>query len=556
MKKILLFALTFVAFSATSFSQKSDWRIHPDDAEYKICGNFQTTFIDTGDPIYRLTEVNPVGFLFPIHDKYYGGQTNHGNIFFTFDSVTFVGSPDLDNVALWTYDETLNKWVADIETEKSVSMIDQEMTVMLVLDCSSSLQRKSSNGLDDVKNSAKSFIDVMLNASKTGNIHIGIIGFSSMKETRQLAMQPLTSSSAKEMKNFINSFEQGNGTALYKSFEDAIDITKEYVKQLNNFAGSAIVTFTDGLDNGSNNFAKRIGSKQMYFKYLQEEVLDQTIGDYPFQSYTIFVPGGDDVKDPAVEKKIIEELKILAKQDKHFFVVDKTSELDHQFRLIANSLIENWKSLSCFISSGHNGKVCWTFGKQSGKKDGAPSLLGLNLGVGALMGICSMDYLNGYETIKKGIGADFQLGFDFAYPIKDNFALGFYISAGAGFAEIYSWNNYVLYNYNEYYRSFYYRSFVYKLSTGLLMEFGDLKDKPFVLGISPCLGFGTWEWQWRIHMIPIELRFGRVFSNNWYVMGECVLNAAGFEFGDYALYIEPSIRVGYNFGNKKYPHKK
>ena len=547
MKKILLFALTFVAFSAPSFSQKSDWRIHPDDAEYKICGNFQTTFIDTGDPIYKLTEVNPVGFLFPIHDKYYGGQTNHGNIFFTFDSVTFVGSPDLDNVALWTYDETLNKWVADIETEKSVSMIDQEMTVMLVLDCSSSLQRKSSNGLDDVKNSAKSFIDVMLNASKTGNIHIGIIGFSSMKETRQLAMQPLTSSSAKEMKNFINSFEQGNGTALYKSFEDAIDITKEYVKQLNNFAGSAIVTFTDGLDNGSNNFAKRIGSKQMYFKYLQEEVLDQTIGDYPFQSYTIFVPGGDDVKDPAVEKKIIEELKILAKQDKHFFVVDKTSELDHQFRLIANSLIENWKSLSCFISSGHNGKVCWTFGKQSGKKDGAPSLLGLNLGVGAHLGTCSSGgYVN--EPIKKGAGIDFQFGFDFAYPIKDNFALGFYISAGAGFAEIYTWYNDVLFQA--------YRSSVYKLSAGLLMEFGNLRKNPFVLGISPCAGFGEWDHMWGLTMIPIELRFGRVFSNNWYLMGECVLNVDGFNGGYYVFYIEPSIRVGYNFGNKKYPHKK
>ena len=547
MKKILLFALTFVAFSAISFSKENDWRIHPDDAEYKICGNFQTTFIDTGDPIYKLTEVNPVGFLFPIHDKYYGGQTNHGNIFFTFDSVTFVGSPDLDNVALWTYDETLNKWVADIETEKSVSMIDQEMTVMLVLDCSSSLQRKSSNGLDDVKNSAKSFIDVMLNASKTGNIHIGIIGFSSMKETRQLAMQPLTSSSAKEMKNFINSFEQGNGTALYKSFEDAIDITKEYVKQLNNFAGSAIVTFTDGLDNGSNNFAKRIGSKQMYFKYLQEEVLDQTIGDYPFQSYTIFVPGGDDVKDPAVEKKIIEELKILAKQDKHFFVVDKTSELDHQFRLIANSLIENWKSLSCFISSGHNGKVCWTFGKQSGKKDGAPSLLGLNLGVGAHLGTCSSGgYVN--EPIKKGAGIDFQFGFDFAYPIKDNFALGFYISAGAGFAEIYTWYNDVLFQA--------YRSSVYKLSAGLLMEFGNLRKNPFVLGISPCAGFGEWDHMWGLTMIPIELRFGRVFSNNWYLMGECVLNVDGFNGGYYVFYIEPSIRVGYNFGNKKYPHKK
>lgn len=539
MKKILLFALTFVAFSATSFSQKSDWRIHPDDAEYKICGNFQTTFIDTGDPIYKLTEVNPVGFLFPIHDKYYGGQTNHGNIFFTFDSVTFVGSPDLDNVALWTYDETLNKWVADIETEKSVSMIDQEMTVMLVLDCSSSLQRKGSNGLDDVKNSAKSFIDVMLNASKTGNIHIGIIGFSSMKETRQLAMQPLTSSSAKEMKNFINSFEQGNGTALYKSFEDAIDITKEYVKQLNNFAGSAIVTFTDGLDNGSNNFAKRIGSKQMYFKYLQEEVLDQTIGDYPFQSYTIFVPGGDDVKDPAVEKKIIEELKILAKQDKHFFVVDKTSELDHQFRLIANSLIENWKSLSCFISSGHNGKVCWTFGKQSGKsktkKEDVSSLLGLNVGVGVPYG---WYYWTRYTEFWRGIGLNFQLGFDFAYPIKDNFALGCYVSAGAGF--VYCEDNPL-----GYIRT--YTSYGCRISAGILMEFGDLRESPFILGISPVAGFGESS---MLVLLPIEVRFGRVFSNNWYVMGELAISSIDY------FYIEPSIRVGYNFGNKKYPHKK
>ena len=132
MKKILLFALTFFAFSAISFSQKKDWRIHPDDAEYKIYGNFQTTFTDAGEPLYELTEVTPVGLLFPIQDKYYGGQTNHGNIFFNFDSITFAGSPDLDNIALWTYDETLDKWIADVETGKSVSITTQEMTVMKV----------------------------------------------------------------------------------------------------------------------------------------------------------------------------------------------------------------------------------------------------------------------------------------------------------------------------------------------------------------------------------------------------------------------------------------
>ena len=542
MKKILLFALTFFAFSANSFSQENDWRIHPDDAEYKIYGNFQTTFTETGEPLYELTEVTPVGLLFPIQDKYYGGQTNRGNVFFNFDSITFAGSPDLDNIALWTYDETLDKWIADVETGKSVSMISQEMTVMLVLDCSSSLQRKGSNGLDDVKQSAISFIDVMLNASENGNIHIGIIGFSSMKATRQLAMQPLTSSSAEMMKTFINSFEQGNGTALYKSFDDAVDITKEYVKKLNNYAGSAIVTFTDGLDNGSINIAKRIGSKQSYFKYLQEDVLQQTIGGYPFQSYTIFVPGGDDIKDPSVETKIIEELRILAKQDHHstdhFFRVNSTKELDNQFRSIANSLIGNWNSLSCFISLGQNGKVCWTFGKQSGKsktkKEDAPLLLGLNMGVGVPHG---WYYWTRYTEFWRGIGLNFQLGFDFAYPIKDNFALGCYVSAGAGF--VYCENNPFGYITS-------YTSYGYRISAGILMEFGDLRESPFILGISPLVGFGESN---ILVLMPIEVRFGRVFSNNWYVMGELAISSID------DFYLEPSIRVGYNFGNKKYPNK-
>lgn len=542
MKKILLFALTFFAFSANSFSQDNDWRIHPDDAEYKIYGNFQTTFTETGEPLYELTEVTPVGLLFPIQDKYYGGQTNRGNVFFNFDSITFAGSPDLDNIALWTYDETLDKWIADVETGKSVSMISQEMTVMLVLDCSSSLQRKGSNGLDDVKQSAISFIDVMLNASENGNIHIGIIGFSSMKATRQLAMQPLTSSSAEMMKTFINSFEQGNGTALYKSFDDAVDITKEYVKKLNNYAGSAIVTFTDGLDNGSINIAKRIGSKQSYFKYLQEDVLQQTIGGYPFQSYTIFVPGGDDIKDPSVETKIIEELRILAKQDHHstdhFFRVNSTKELDNQFRSIANSLIGNWNSLSCFISLGQNGKVCWTFGKQSGKsktkKEDAPLLLGLNMGVGVPHG---WYYWTRYTEFWRGIGLNFQLGFDFAYPIKDNFALGCYVSAGAGF--VYCENNPFGYITS-------YTSYGYRISAGILMEFGDLRESPFILGISPLVGFGESN---ILVLMPIEVRFGRVFSNNWYVMGELAISSID------DFYLEPSIRVGYNFGNKKYPNK-
>lgn len=534
MKKSLLSTLIMLLFSVMSFAQGAgDWRIHPDDAEYKIYGHFETTFTNNGNVSYELTEVKPVGLSFPVQKKYFGGHTTGGNVFFTFDHVKYQGNPDFDNIALWTYDDVLGKWVADVETgkEEGAATNTNEMTVMLVLDCSASL---GSNGLEDVKSSAKSFIDVMLKGSQSGNIHIGIIGFSSMQKTKTLPMQPLTGYSAEDMKSFIDSFEQGNGTALYKSFDAAVDITQEYVKRLDKFAGSAIVTFTDGLDNGSNNFEKRIGSKQAYFKYIQDEVLNQSIGGFPYQSYTIFVPGGSDVKDNAVKDKIVRELKIIAKEEGRYFTVNNTAELDRQFKSIAKSLIDSWKVLSCFISAGQNGKVCWTFGKKYVQpvveKSDAPLLLGLNGGLGIPMefGECL------------GAGLDFHLGFDFAYPLTDRFALGAYLSVGGGFTagEYYSY-------YSNYYD--YYFGGVFKFSAGLLMEFGDLNDRPFMLGISPCAGF---EFTYGTYTVPIELRFGRVLANDWYMMGELVM---GFGYG---TYLEPAIRVGYNFGNNVYPRKK
>ena len=521
MKKSLLCALLWLLCSAMSFAQGAgDWRIHPDKAEYKIEGYFETTFTADCQVSYELTNVKPTGLSFPILSKYIGGHTKGGNVYFTFDHVKSAGTPDLDNIALWTYDEILGKWVADVETGKEEGNVQstKEMTVMLVLDCSSSLMRNGSNGLDDVKNSAKSFID-RLYESRVGNIHIGIIGFSSMRETQSLSIQPLNYYSSLEMKSFIDSFKQGNGTALYKSFDDAIDLTQEYVKTLEKFAGAAIVTFTDGLDNGSNNFEKRIGSKQAYFKYIQDEVLSTLIGGYPFQSYTIFVPGGNDVKDPAVERKIIGELKTLAKQDGHFFYVQNMSDLNSKFGEIAKSLIDSWKVVSCFISAGQNGKVCWAFGKEVRpiKKEN-PYLIGVDLGVGIPI----------YDEYADA-GLDFQLGLDFAYPLTNKFALGCYMSAGGGFCLC--------------------MDGLYKFSAGILMELGDLHDRPFLLGFGPCLGYGYTDWP---EFLPFEFRFGRVFSNNWYMMGEIVCGVPFY--GDY--YIEPAIRIGYNFGHKTYSRKR
>ena len=94
--------------------------------------------------------------------------------------------------------------------------------------------------------------------------------------------------------------------------------------------------------------------------------------------------------------------------------------------------------------------------------------------------------------------------------------------------------------YNEYDKY----SAVIKLSAGLLMEFGDINNKPFILGIGPGTGLGYVDMDL---VLPIEFRFGRQFSNNWYIMGELVY---GVSLAKETRCIEPAIRVGYNFGHK------
>jgi hypothetical protein len=157
-----------------------------------------------------------------------------------------------------------------------------------------------------------------------------------------------------------------------------------------------------------------------------------------------------------------------------------------------------------------------TFAQHNGLK-------GLNVGVGVPFECYDL----------KAAGADLHIGFDRAYPISDQFALGFYLSGGGGVLGAF-------HPYNEYDRVY----SMIKLSAGLMMEIGDLDDKPFLLGVSPCLGVGLLDMDL---VLPIEIRFGRVL-NNWYVMGELTY---GCSLAHETVGFEPCIRVGYNFGNKK-----
>ena len=132
-----------------------------------------------------------------------------------------------------------------------------------------------------------------------------------------------------------------------------------------------------------------------------------------------------------------------------------------------------------------------------------------------------------------GAGLTANIGYDCAYTINDRFALGFYLTGGGGF-----WGEFRKYSNVDHFHV------AFRLTAGLMMQIGDPKAKPWLLGVAPCTGFGLYDHD---VVLPVELRFGKFINDRWYIMGELTYHAS---LAAETVTIEPAIRVGYHFGRK------
>ena len=132
-----------------------------------------------------------------------------------------------------------------------------------------------------------------------------------------------------------------------------------------------------------------------------------------------------------------------------------------------------------------------------------------------------------------GMGLSANIGYDCAYPVNDKFALGFYLIGGFGF-----WSEFDKYsNIDDAHVTF-------RLATGLMMQIGNPQDKPWLLGVAPCTGFGLYDADM---VLPVEVRFGKFITDRWYIIGELTYHVS---LTNETACIEPAIRIGYNFGRK------
>lgn len=415
-------------------------------ADYFIKGYLSIERGDDGKPVYKLSDIQRRGISFDDPGTMMmGEETPHEDVMFQFTHYTtdYVGgiTTPLD---FWRYDESINEWQPDVETRQGNAGVQEKksMVLMLVLDCSSSLQ----NDFSFVQEAAKAFIKSMLDASGKGNVKIGIVCFSKISETQLFPITSLTGDSYHDMCRFINSRSVQNGTALYYAMDKAIDVMESYcnnsIPANEPLSAAMMVTFTDGLDQTSRDEGKGIYTADDYYIELQRKMKSKRFSGVTLQSKMRGVRGVDIATEAQLGKfrKIGESLA-------DFKLLNNVSELGQEFQYIAKSLIDEWVVLNCFVPNSFKGRVAWTYPSKKQivvEKPKEPRKKGkLFFGLNAGLGLCN-DYVHGYENYqyeyggsvyedtyyRDQLGLPITGGIDLAFPIGRTVNLGLFGSLG------------------------------------------------------------------------------------------------------------------------------
>lgn len=494
MKKItLLCALIYVFIGAMNVLAQGD---NPLAYPYYIYGEQEIT--GRNSSVLRNVQYNGFSTNIPVGGTNYGARNTAEKIVYQFDSIRTNPYLDITGKTLTYWRKLENgEWITDIEAGNGTAThrSDQFACFTLILDCSKSLGQSFSY----VKQAALDFIDEMYSASNVGNIHIGIVCFSTMNDTQIFPITSLTESSRLQMRTFIaKQSNQRQATSMYYAIDKGIQELSAHIKGLNpkKFEGAHVITFTDGLDNTSqleNKF-----SLAKVSSHVKEELTTTSFHGKLIDSWVVGSQG-EDVKDGQLDM-MKSQLSALASNPDQFFFLEDVSMLERIFRQIANGLTKRWLSWVCTSALNHDGGVCWTLGEVPVIKE-EPKLKKKHmlLGVHYAAGISCLSY----ASLKTGIGLDFS------YPITYRFGLGAYFSGGYAYT-----------------------------SLGILTTIGNYNDgkAAFVGGLGMDIDLNPY---WGPTM-NFDLRGGVLFRNGLYMMLDMATGMTPFAM---------TFNIGYNFGN-------
>lgn len=443
MKRIILSALIFLGITGIC-AQKV---VNPLNSPYYIKG---TTQINPSTGEVTLHNIETKGFSFKNSGDVIKGTEQKEKAVFVFDQIT--ATPEIDlidkRLQLWRQDKYGN-WMTDEESGNGITeqKLNKNITIMLVLDCSNSL----GDDFVRVKSGAKSFIEKLVYASNSEYVHIGVIGFSSIEKTQVFDIRRLNSKSMSEIITFINNLQPDNATALYYAMDKATSMLDNYVTKNfknvpdQNYEGSCLLAFTDGIDNATRYPERKIFTYNQAYNDIKNTLNTTRIKNQPIETYVIGARGVDIKSDAQVAdfKSNLEGL-IPDENDGKFKYLENMVELESTFQEIANGLTQRWQNLSCTAPLTHEGGVCWTLGNIPEtavvkKEETTETPVKLRSYIAPVIGIGGGVIQDKYaaEGDKKYWGFfNLEIGIDYAYPINKDFSVGGYFIYYNGFHAI------------------------------------------------------------------------------------------------------------------------
>lgn len=163
-------------------------------------------------------------------------------------------------------------------------------------------------------------------------LYLGIVGFNSELYTMPLGL--LNQETKHNFANFVDGLSMQNGTILYHAVNTGLNSLAS-AKIPENLINVSVVTFTDGLDQGSYVLSDSYNSGNEYLSAVNSRINNELIGGTNISAYSIGVRGSD-VSD--IESFRNNLKKLSSDPVNNVFEVNNMNEASDKFAQIARQL--------------------------------------------------------------------------------------------------------------------------------------------------------------------------------------------------------------------------
>lgn len=282
------------------------------------------------------------------------------------------------------------------------------------------IQRSIFGSLTQVDKDITSWNDVVANGGGfNSGIYLGITGFNASMYSYPIS--ELNEENKTGFNSFIDSLNMKKGTVLYYAVEQALS-QMQSVKLPADLSTAAIVTFTDGLDQGSFMLNGSHGDNDTYLNSINYRIKNDSIGGQPITAYAIGLRGSD-IQDENVTT-FTNNLKKLSSSAENATEAKNMAQVNERFREIAEQLSKSnyIQTINLVIPGLPNGtKVRFTFDNVESAELSTLYIEGTyNYATHSLENIKSKGLKTGSGSVIKGVVNGVFVTFSFEKVQTDN----------------------------------------------------------------------------------------------------------------------------------------